>query len=151
MRRLLNSMSDDFSAKLANLCKAYRNQLDIALSQHGLYVGQEMILRALWAEDGQTQSRLATQLRIEPPTVSKMVRRLTRIGLVTQRPAVNDARARQVFLTERGRAIRSAIEAACQEVTIQALAGLSAEETVTFYRLVERISSNLGSNDRPDG
>ncbi|WP_298814515.1 MarR family winged helix-turn-helix transcriptional regulator [Chloroflexus sp.] len=144
-------MPDDLNHALTNLCKAYRNQLDIALSQHGLYVGQEMILRALWAEDGQTQARLAAQLRIEPPTVSKMVRRLARIGLISQRVADNDRRARLVFLTERGRTIRPAIEAACQTVAMQALASLTAEEVATFHRLMERVYWNLIGNELPDG
>ncbi len=102
-----------------------------------------MILRALWAEDGQSQARLAARLRIEPPTVSEMVRRLSRIGLVTQRTATGDARARHVWLTERGRAIRPAVEAACQAVARQAFAGLTAAETAALGAAMQRVYHNL--------
>lgn len=136
-------MDDDLSVLLANLCKAYRNQLDIALSQQGLYVGQEMILRALWAKDGQSQARLAARLRIEPPTVSKMVHRPARIGLVTQRAVAGDARARHVWLTERGCAIRPAVEAACQAVARQAFTGLTAAETAALVAAIQRMYRNL--------
>ena len=88
---------------LAKVCKAHRGNVGGLLAEHGLHVGQEMVLVELWESDGLRGGELAARLGVEPPTVTKMLRRLEDCGLVERRPDPSDARSFRVYLTDRGR------------------------------------------------
>jgi DNA-binding MarR family transcriptional regulator len=128
---------------LAQLCKAHRNYMDAALSALGVHVGQEMILMQLWQAEGVTQTQLVGNLCVEPPTVTKMVQRMERDGLIERRADPEDARVSRVYLTDRGRALRSAVEAAWKTAEVQMIAGFSAEERILARRLLIQMRRNL--------
>jgi DNA-binding MarR family transcriptional regulator len=90
--------------------KLMRTAADEAMSQHGVRVGQNMLLEVLWETDGLTPGELAAQLQIATPTVVKSVNRMAATGLLARRPDPADARLVRVYLTEHGRAVRGAIE-----------------------------------------
>ena len=72
----------------------------------GLHGGQDMVLIELWQNDGLRGGDLASRLGVEPPTVTKMLRRLENLGLLERRPDPAAARSFQVYLTGKGRARR---------------------------------------------
>ena len=72
----------------------------------GLTTDQFVILTALAEADGVTQKELARRTASDANTMSEMLGRLERRGLVTRRRDASDGRARRVSLTESGRAIR---------------------------------------------
>ena len=128
---------------LAKVCKAHRGNVGGLLAEHGLHVGQEMVLVELWEADGLRGGELAARLGVEPPTVTKMLRRLEACGLVERRPDPSDARSFRVFLTASGRDLEGPV-AGCWEISEQRLlAGLSEDERRTFYGLLLRVRSNL--------
>lgn len=131
---------------LAQLCRTHRYAVDGALSsmERGkLRAGQEMLLLQLWADDGLTQSQLGERLRVEPPTVTKMLQRIEAEGLVERRPDPDDARVSRVFLTPHGRAMQAAVAAAWRAVDTQLTAGMSAEERMLLRRLLLQMRQNL--------
>lgn len=133
---------------LAQLCKAHRNRMDAVLNTLGLHVGQDMILMRLWQADGVTQTQLVGDLCVEPPTVTKMVQRMERDGLIERRADAEDARVSRVFLSERGRALQAAVEGCWREAEAQMLADFSLEERVLARRLLMQMRRNLvGASD----
>ncbi len=106
-------MKFDFRESLAfALLKAFKAHLRAAnagLAAYGLQVGQDLLLFHLWAEDGLTQSELVRRLEVEPPTLTRALRRLQRIGLVTRTPDPVDARALRVHLTAAGRRLEESV------------------------------------------
>ncbi len=106
-------MEFDFRQSLAfalvQAAKAHLRAAGAGLAAYGLQVGQDMFLLQLWAEDGLTQSELVRRLGVEPPTVTKALRRLERIGLITRRPDPSDARALRVYLTPEGRKLEKPV------------------------------------------
>jgi DNA-binding MarR family transcriptional regulator len=58
----------------------------------------------LFEEDGLRMGELARRSSLSKQTMTELVRRLERDGLVERRPDPSDARASLVFLTERSRA-----------------------------------------------
>lgn len=128
---------------LAKLGKAHRQAMDQALGALGLHVGQEMVLLQLWAQDGLTPSQLAERLAVEPPTVTKMVQRMTKAGLVERRSAPEDARSSRIHLTGKGRALQAGVLRAWNEVEERTMAGLSTEERTMLQRLLLRVRRNL--------
>ncbi len=128
---------------LAQVCKAHRNRVDAALSSLGLHVGQEMILLQLWAEDGLTQSQLVERLCVEPPTVTKMLQRMERDGVIERRPDPDDARVSRVYLTERGQALQQPIACCWARVEECSTIGLTTEERLLLRRLLLHVRNNL--------
>jgi len=128
---------------LAKVCKAHRANVGALLSEHGLHVGQEMVLVELWQDDGLRGGELAARLGVEPPTVTKMLRRLEGCGLVERRPDPSDARSFRVHLTDRGRALEEPVLRCWEQVEERTLAGLNKAERRSFRNLLIRVRSNL--------
>ena len=128
---------------LAKACKANRGFVGALLAEHGLHVGQEMVLVELWRDDGLRGGELALRLGVEPPTVTKMLRRMEGCGLVERRPDPADARSFRVYLTESGRALEGPVARCWMQAEEAALAGLSAGERQTFRNLLVRVKNNL--------
>jgi DNA-binding MarR family transcriptional regulator len=135
---------------LAKVCKAHRAYVDALLAEHGLHVGQEMVLLELWQEDSLRARELAVRLGVEPPTVTKMLRRLERCGLVERCQDPADARSFRIHLTEKGRALEEPVARCWAQTEQTALAGLSAGERRTFRKLLSRVRNNLDPGFRAD-
>jgi MarR family transcriptional regulator, organic hydroperoxide resistance regulator len=120
-----------------------RTQMNEALTAVGVYAGQEMFLWHLWREDGLTQSQLVERLCVQPPTVSKMLERMERTGLVTRRPDPDDSRASRVYLTEPGRKSQHAVGEVWKAIEQRLTAGMSLEERLLLRRLLLQVYANL--------
>ena len=134
---------ENTSFVLAKVCKAHRAYVGALLAEHGLHVGQEMVLLELWQEDGLRGGELAVRLGVEPPTVTKMLRRLEGCGLVERNQDPADARSFRVHLTEKGRGLEEPVARCWTQAEQTALAGLSPGERRTFRKLLVRVRSNL--------
>jgi len=131
------------SFALAKVCKAHRTHVGELLAEHGLHVGQEMVLFELWQDDGLRGGDLADRLGVEPPTITKMLRRLESCGLVERRSDPEDARSLRVYLTGRGKALEEPVSRCWEQAEQTVLAGMTARDRQTFRRLLDRVKSNL--------
>lgn len=128
---------------LAKVCKAHRGNVGAMLAGFGLHVGQEMVLIELWQADGLRGGELACRLGVEPPTVTKMLRRLENCGLVERRPDPADARSFRVYLTEDGRALEGPVSRCWQRAEEKTLSGLDAAERRELGRLLAKVRAGL--------
>jgi DNA-binding MarR family transcriptional regulator len=81
------------------------------------------------APDGATVTELASHLGVTKQAASQLVDEIVRKGYAERRPHPEDARARLVVLTERGRACTRAAEEAAAEV-VRVWAGVIGEGQV---------------------
>src|SRR3712207_5952737 len=102
-----------------------------------------MVLIELWRDDGLRGGELAERLGIEPPTVTKMLRRLERYGLVSRRQDQEDARSFRVYLTDEGRSLEEPVARCWERVGKKTLAGMSAGERRSLHRLLTKVRANL--------
>ena len=128
---------------LAKACRAHRVNVGAALAGIGLHVGQEMVLLELWKEDGLKGGELAARLRVEPPTVTRMLQRLEGCGLVERRKDTGDARSFRVCLTEKGCALEGPVRERWGQVEDRAFRGMSEEEKVLLRGQLARVRENL--------
>ncbi len=128
---------------LARACKAHRGSIGNTLGEIGLHVGQEMVLSQLWVQDGLTPSELAGALGVEPPTVTNMLSRMQKAGLLERRRDPEDARCTRVVLTQKGQELREPVQRRWAAVEKLALAVITAEEEALLRDLLARIQSNL--------
>jgi DNA-binding MarR family transcriptional regulator len=115
-----------------------------AFARHGVHEGQQYILLALWAEDGQPPGELARRLGLATPTVTRATTRMEAAGLLRRQPHERDRRLVRLFLTDRGRALEKEIGREIDELSERALASLDESERATLVRLLDSISRNLG-------
>jgi DNA-binding MarR family transcriptional regulator len=134
-------IEDTVAYALLQAVKATRASISPALVANGLHPGQDLLLSALWSEDGITQAELVDRLGIRSPTVSKALTRLERVGYV--RREIDAQRSRRVFLTPAGRALRQPVEQAWRAAD-QRLQGEAGSEQLTALRA---IISRLGNSD----
>ena len=128
---------------LRMICQAQRSQMSNALAEIGLYAGQEMFLWHLWRQEGLTQSQLVERMCVQPPTVSKMLDRLEKAGLVESRPDAENSRLSRVYLTEQGNIRQRAVRAIWTNVEQRLTEGLTVEERIVLRRLLLQVHENL--------
>lgn len=129
--------------RLAQAAKAQRVRAGVHLSALGLHPGQEVVLKALSDKDGLTMSELASELGVQPPTVTKMVTRLAAYGFVERQTSPTDGRLARVFLTEPGRALISDVDRMWKRLEKEALAGLDDKDRKRLRKYLRKIEKNL--------
>lgn len=139
-------LKDTVGYMLAHACKLHRQRAEALLNEIGLHVGQEMLMCGLWEKEGITQTELAEHMMIQPATVTNMLQRLEREGLVERRPDIEDQRISRVYPTEKGRNIEEEVQEKWTQLEQEAFGGLSVEESVLLRRLLLQVYQNLGGN-----
>lgn len=123
---------------LLQAMKSTRGSISPLLAERGVHPGQDLLLSALWREDGITQAELVARLGIEAPTVSKALQRLERTGYV--RREAGRGRSRRVYLTEEGRALRRPIEQAWRNADRRLSRRIGAEDMAALRRILSRLT-----------
>lgn len=107
------------------------------------YCYRTLLQKQLWEQDGLVQSELAQGLRVGPPTPTKMLHRLEKVGLVKRRKDPEDARIRRVYLTDSGRSLQEPVTRYWKHFEEKILSELTLEEQLLFRRLLLQVYSNL--------
>ena len=136
--------------RLLQAAKAQRARSGGHLMRIGLHPGQELVLKVLSDTDGRTMSQLAQALGVQPPTVTKMVTRLSAQGYVKRKSADSDGRLAQVFLTETGRELVDSVDRAWKRLEREAMSGLDDKDRKKLRKLLRQVEKNLSNNLDPD-
>ncbi len=137
------TFENDLIFSITQFANSFRTALDKSLREIGLYSGQVYILILLWKNDGQTQISLAQKLNLSPPTIHKMIKRLSENGFVDTRRCADDARRMIVKLTEKGLKIRPLVERQWNQVETKVLAPLTETEKLIFRQILDKLRENL--------
>lgn len=124
---------------LASANRTLESDLAKRLKPEGIAVEQFWILEAL-AQNGPSQmNSLARIALVEPPTLTKIIDRMTTSGLVFRAPDTEDRRKINIFLSEEGEALykRLAVTISDQEDIIDEL--LSEDKISTLRTLLVRL------------
>ncbi len=117
----------------------HRDNLDKLMKEIGLHGGQIFVLNSLWNNDGQSQAELVKQLNVSAPTVYNMVVRLAETGFIEIIKDDNDARIMRVYLTDKGREIKSQVFEQWAKLEDQTFANLTEPEKMMFTMLLQKI------------
>ena len=129
----------DLLTLFTRAAKLLREAADEAMSQHGVRVGQHIVLSALWDQDGLTPGEIARRLGIATPTIVNTATRMEEAGLVARQPDPADARLVRLYLTPRGRSVREPVRAARAALERHATASLTAAELETLRAALTKI------------
>ena len=76
------------------------------LSEHGLTYPQYLVLLVLWEKDAQPVNDIAKRLYLETNTVTPLIQRMEKEGIITRTKGTKDARQMIVKLTKRGKGLQ---------------------------------------------
>ena len=136
-------LNDRLAHRLGVAGRLLRITADSELSVVGLSGPGLAVLRSLSEEDGLTQAELARRLRLEPPSMCRMIDRLAREGSVERHPDPGDRRATRVRLTPGGRALAERGMAIVDGIEERIFAGLDADERDQLAELLRRVMVRL--------
>jgi len=152
----LISAAEEITTTVRVLYRTLCHSFDPEIAASGLTVPQINALEALTREDGLSLKELSGRMALSHSTVSDIVDRLERRGLVGRRPDERDRRYSRIFLSENVKEyvrdvvpsrtlgpIIKALERASTEERAQALAGIR-----TLRRLSESVVSDGGGEDQ---
>lgn len=118
--------------------------LQSKIEPHGVTLGMWYFLRALWHQDGLTQRELSRRLGTMEPTTLTAIAAMEKAGLVTRVRNATDRRKLNVFLTEKGRALKAELLPLAVEVVQAATDGFSPAEVRQFLKFLGAIQANVG-------
>ena len=137
--------------RLQGVARLARTVLASRLLAHGFYAGQDQIMLALSADDGQTPGQLAARLGVRPPTITKTINRLQAQGFLEKRASDTDARQAHIHLTEAGFDAIKAIGKCVRKTEKQALKGLDKKDLKALAKMLARLEANLSVQSQSDG
>lgn len=140
-----DSAVEDFQSAFWMAKRAMATASEAAFNRHGVRAGQQYILTALWAQDGQTPGELARRFGLATPTVTRTATRMEAAGLLTREPDAVDRRLVRLRLTLRGRRLRRPIDREMRALTDRALGSLKSAERAQLIRHLTEIRHNLTS------
>jgi MarR family transcriptional regulator for hemolysin len=133
----------EFLSLFTRASKLMRGAADQAMSLHGVRVGQNLVLAVLWESDGLTPGELAELLHVSTPTVVKSATRMASAGLVSRRRDEADRRLVRLYLTDHGRSVQAAVEAARDALERRATATLTDVERRHLISALRKIISEM--------
>lgn len=133
---------------LMNRVTSRANQLwTKTLREHGLTIGRWQVLSVLSRFDGSRVGTIADLSGGEQPAVSRVIDQMERDGLVNRRPALDDSRAVQVWISPRGRELLDELMPHAEAFVNRMVRTLSDDEIKLMNRVLERVFSDLQEGD----
>ena len=140
----MNQRTDsDMVSLLGQVCRLEHARSHELLEDLGLYRGQHRILRALWGQDGLTQTELSTHSHVRPATMSTTIQRMEAARLVERRHDAEDHRVSRVYLTKKGRALQEDVEQVWSRIEEEIFVDFTPEERMLLRRLFLQMRENL--------
>jgi DNA-binding MarR family transcriptional regulator len=118
---------------------------DEALAAHGLSIAMWRVIAVLAGSGSHRQIDLAELTSTDASTLSRLVSRLVRMGLVLRTRSTNSNREVAVELSAKGTALVDRLIPVALAYEKAAIAGLSREETLVLKRCLRRVYGNMKS------
>ena len=104
---------------------------------------QGRILYVLWQQDGVPIRTISEQCGLAITSLTTMLERMERQGLIRREADSRDKRKTLLYLTEKSRALRADYEAVSEQMSKLYYKGFTEDEITRFERYLERIQQNL--------
>lgn len=140
--KLDNQLCFPLYAAARLVTQAYRPHLDAL----GLTYAQYLVLLVLWEHDGQTVSEIGERLLLDSGTLTPVLKRLARAGLVRRSRRASDERLVENRLTPAGRRLER--RAAKVPLALLCEVGLDLDETARIRDTVRGLVAKLREAQR---
>jgi len=104
--------------------------------------GMDEMLSKLGGENGVNLTELGRRAGLEPSTMTGLIDRMERDGLVSRSNDPNDRRAQQINLTEKGMTIHTRVFAAVDPMLEEAFAGIAPDDMEAAKKVLRNVLTN---------
>jgi DNA-binding MarR family transcriptional regulator len=118
-----------------------------ALAPHGVSIAMWRVMAVLASAGELRQIDLADLTSIDASTLSRLVTRLARLGIVTRTRSVSSNREVAVKLSAKGDALVGRLIPIAKSYEATAIAGLPPQELAVLKRCLRRVYENMKNND----
>ncbi len=122
-----------------------RIYIDEKLKPHGIGGGQAIFLITLYRNDGIRQEDLCRSINIDKGTTARALKRLESSGYVSRQRDSSDKRAYNIHLTKKALDFKSELRKIFSEWTDTLANGLTEEEVVKAFQLLEALANNAAN------
>ncbi len=109
------------------------------LSKYGITPGQYGVLACLWKDETLSPKEIATILRVENSTISGVLDRMQKRGLIDRVLNPNNRRSITVKATKEGMALKEPVQKTIDELNDLVLRDFSPQEQEQFRSLIKRL------------
>lgn len=121
------------------------------LDKLGITYPQYLVLMVLWETDNQPVNDIAHKLLLETNTVTPLIQRMEKMGLVIRTKGIVDTRQRIVSLTKEGKAMeKEAAKVPSCMLEHFADCGLKKEEVFRLVPLLDEVINRLKDHTKDD-
>ena len=131
-------LDDEMSFKLYMLNRLIQQEYQVFLAPLHLTYPQYLVMKILMEGDGIPVNVITSQLMLESNTVTPILQRLEKQGLIKRGYSCNDQRQRIITLTDQGKDMRQEI------ADVSSLVAESLREKDTSCETAHRLESMLG-------
>ena len=133
--------SQDLAWLLHRAAQAFRQNLNAEAEARGVDGSRDWIVLSALAETGETltQVALGQQVGLDKTTLTSILDRLEKLGLVVRRIAPENRRARYPELTDAGRSMQAEIGATRADIEKRLLAQLTPQDQDVLRGLLHRV------------
>ena len=133
----------EIAMEMARVSRTHFRHCSQLLEKLGISAGQAPVLALLMQTESMSQRELAREIHITPASVSGLLKRMEREGMVTRTSDPRDARSTLVALSDKGRQICArAMQYFCGSASVL-IRDFTEQETETLYGFVQRMLANL--------
>ena len=116
------------------------------LSEHGLTYPQYLVLLVLWEKDAQPVTDIAKRLFLETNTVTPLLQRMEKEGILTRRKGEKDARQMIVSLTGKGQNLQQKLADVPFTIGSAVICdSVTPETTPELFRMLDDIIGKLSA------
>jgi DNA-binding MarR family transcriptional regulator len=126
-----------------DVIKEHFRRREKLLSDLKLYRGQAPVLLLLSERNGLTQKEIAEELKIKPSTVTLILRRMKKRGLISSVRDERDKRYTKIYLTEEGKKFICKLKRVFKQLEEECFKDFSEEEKKLLIDFFRRIRDNL--------
>ncbi|MEG6617039.1 MarR family transcriptional regulator [Peptococcaceae bacterium 1198_IL3148] len=120
-----------------------KNKLSQRFNNYNVTPEQWSILNCLWAQEGIAPKELADMIFKDKPNTNRILEKLQAKELIVRKPHPVDKRAYQIFLTDRGWALRDELVPIAIQLLEEATMGINKDKVSEMIKLLNQIYDNI--------
>lgn len=140
---MIYDRDDSLYSVFSQVIRLHHRRSHAFLEKMGIYPGQPPLLFSLLRKNGQSQKELAERLHVQAATVTVMLGRMEKTGLIERRQDENDQRVSRVYLTERGKMFCEELRETMKSFNRECFKNFTDEEQILLRRFFMQIRDNL--------
>lgn len=107
--------------------------------EYGITYPQYLVLMVLWEKDNRVISEITDLLKLETNTVTPLLQRMEKQGLIVRQKSVSDSRQRVVSLTKEGKKLEEEIKEVPNCLARQIVNdGITPDELMSLVQLLDK-------------